>query len=184
MALLPSLRYGGGLEIANRSVAQQAFTATTRAQVVGSRIKIPTGGLIAGMRYKVKMNLAKTAAGTATSTFDVSVGLAGTVADTARVSFTKPAGTAAIDEGVVDIIVTVRSVSATGVLVGEFELRHNLAATGHAQVPVVALYAASSAFDNTGEDLYIALNLTTGASDVVTTEIVEAKLEGALPSGA
>lgn len=182
--LLPSMKYGTGLDMHNRSVAQQAFVAATRTQVTGSRIKIPAGGLLVGMRYKLKMNLTKTAAGVATSTFDISIGTAGTVADTARVSFTKPAGTAAIDEGIVEIFADVRVVSSTvGIVVGAFELRHNLAATGHAQTPVVNLYSTSASFDNTGEELYIATNLTTGAADVITTEIVEATLVAALPNG-
>lgn len=179
--ILPQVAYGHGQRQTNRSVAQQAFVAATRAQVIGSRIKVPTGGLQVGARYKVKMNLTKTAAGVATSTFDISLGLLGTIADTARVSFIKPAGTAAIDEGIVEILAVVRLVSATGIIVGEFELRHNGNTVGHAQVPVVDLYSTSAAFDNTGEELYIALNLTTGAADVVTAEVVDAELYQVLP---
>lgn len=174
--LFPGSQQGVGAVVRGSSTAQQAFAATTRAAVLGTILKVPPGGLKAGARYKAKFNIAKTAAGTATSTIDVSVGTLATGLNTARLSFTKPAGTAAIDEGVVEVDVLVRSVSASGVIAGEMTLGHNLAATGHAQVPFVALSAVSSAFDNTAEDLYIAVSMTTGAADVITTEIASAEL--------
>jgi hypothetical protein len=93
---------------------------------------VPQGGLKVGTRIAFKFNMTKTAAGTATSTFDISFGTLGTVADTARVSFTKPAGTAVADEAIVTIEAVVRSVSATGVVVGNFSMAHGLDITGHA----------------------------------------------------
>lgn len=175
MSLFPRVQYGNGQLTTDRSVAQQAVPATTRTQVIGTRVRVPTGGITAGGRYRARFNMTKTAAGVATSTVDISVGTTGTTADTARLSFTKPAGTAAIDEGMVDITAVFRTVSATGILVGEFELRHNGNTVGHAQVPVVTLYATSAAFDNTAEELYIATNLTTGAADAISIEVAEAE---------
>lgn len=175
--VLPGSQQGTGAVIRNSSTAQQAFTAATRAVVNGTVIKVPVGGLKAGARYKARFNVAKTAAGTATSTVDVAIGTLATGLNTARLSFTKPAGTAAADEGVIEVDVLIRSVSATGVIAGEMTMGHNLAATGHAQIPFVAVSAVSSAFDNTGDGLYIAVALTTGASDVVTSEIASASLE-------
>lgn len=173
----PGSQQGAGAVVRGVSTAQQAFTAATRAAVAGTILKVPPGGLKAGSRYRAKFNVAKTGAGTATSTVDVSVGPLATGLNTARLSFTKPAGTAVADEGVIEVDVLVRSVSATGVIAGEMTLIHNLAATGHAQIPVVAVSAVSAAFDNTAEDLYIAVSLTTGAADVVTAEVAVATLE-------
>lgn len=175
--IFPGSDQGSGATVRGSSVAQQAFTAATRAAVLGTILKVPPGGLKAGARYTARFNIAKTDAGTATSTVDVSVGPLATGLNTARLSFTKPAGTAVADEGVIDVDVLVRSVSATGVIAGEMTLGHNLAATGHAQIPFVAVSAVSSAFDNTAEDLYIAVSLTTGAADVVTAEVATATLE-------
>jgi hypothetical protein len=162
----------------NSSVAQQAFTAATRALVVGTAVRIPARGMRAGDRYWARFNIAKTGAGTATSTVDVAtVARDATVVvgnATARVSFTKPAGTAVADEGVIEVIVNVRTVAATGVLAGEMTMIHNLASTGHAVIPVVAVSTIGAAFDNS--DLgggYIVTALTTGAADVVTTEVAE-----------
>ncbi len=173
---IPGVDRGAKSRVVNRSVAQQAPAATVRTYLTGSSLAVPAGGLKVGAILRWKFNIAKTAAGTATSTLDIAVGTAGTTADTARVSFTKPAGTAAADEGLVEVQAVVRSVSATGVIAGTFTLGHNLAATGHAQIPFVAVTTISSGFDNSAEGLKIGLCLTTGASDAITIENLVAEL--------
>lgn len=169
---------GSGLVVRNRSVAAQSLTAATPAYITGSQLKVPDTGLKVGSKIRFSLSITKTAAGTATSTFSIVFGTAGTVADTARVSFTKPAGTAAADEGFVVIEATVRSVGAAGVVVGNFTLIHGLENTGHAVIPAVVLLTTSAGFDNDGTDLYIGLVVTTGASDVVTVNQIEAELIG------
>lgn len=181
--LLPGVQMAVGtptpsLTVRNGSVAQQAVGAAARTYLTGSALKIP-GGLKVGMRFRWRFNVAKTAAGTAASTFDIAVGAAGTTADTARVSFAKPAGTAVADEGVVTVDAVVRAVSNTaGKLVGEFVLVHNLAATGHATIPVVAVSTVSASFDNDDNDLYVGLCLTSGAADAITIEYLDAEVIG------
>lgn len=177
--LFPGSFQGSGVLVRNRSIAQQAPAATTATFITGSQLKAPPGGFKVGQKLRWTFNMAKTAAGTATSTLSIVFGTAGTVADTARVSFTKPAGTAAADEGYCIVEAVIRSVSATGVVVGEFVLLHNLAATGHAQIPCVVVNTISAGFDNTAEELYAGLVITTGASDVITIEMVNAELIGA-----
>src|SRR6185369_9894412 len=116
MALLPGVLMtsdAAGVIARNTSVAAQTPAATTRTQIVGSLLKVPQGGLKVGTIIKWRFNMTKTAAGTATSTFDISVGTTGTVTDTARVSFTKPAGTAVADDADCEVTCIVRSVSAT-----------------------------------------------------------------------
>ncbi len=109
---------GNGLS--NFSTVLQAPVATTRTYITGSTITVPPSGLKIGTCFRWTMNLTKTGAGTASSTFDIAFGTAGTTADTARVSFTKPAGTAVIDEGKVVIEAIVRGpLSASGIVVGE-----------------------------------------------------------------
>jgi hypothetical protein len=169
---------GLGTIVRNFSTSAQVLTAEVPTYITGSQLKVPPGGLKVGSKIRFRLGLAKTGAGTATSTFAIVFGTAGTVADTARVSFTKPAGTAVADEGFVTIEATVRSVSATGVVVGNFVLVHNLASTGHATVPVVTLVTTSSGFPTNAEDLYVGLVVTTGASDVVTVHQIESELVG------
>lgn len=166
----------GGLVFRNYSVAQQAVVAATLTYIVGSAIAIPQGAYLRpGSRFRWRWNMAKTAAGVAASTISIVFGTLGTTADTARVSFAKPAGTAAADEGWCEVNATVRVVSNTvGVVVGEFTLGHNLAATGHAQIPFVAVYTASGNFDNIVDGLIVGLVITTGAADAITIEQVQA----------
>ena len=181
--LLPGLKSeinpGVGLEVRNFSVAAQVPTDTTREQIVGSQLLVPPSGLKVGSKIKFVLDITKTAAGSAASVFDISFGTAGTIADTARVSFTKAAGTAAVDNGKIVIEAIVRNISSTaGVVVGQFTLTHNLAATGHSQLPTESVTTVSGSFDNAGQELFIGLNITMGASDAMTIQMVEASLTG------
>lgn len=179
--ILPGSGQSYSNEVRNFSIAQQAFVAATRTLMVGTDVKIPARGMRAGDRYTAKFNLTKTAAGVATSTFDIATVPAATALTvgnaTARVSFVKPAGTAAIDEGFVFIEATVRVVSATvGIIVGTFALTHVGNTVGHAQIPSVNLFATSGNFDNStlgGGAIVVAQ--TTGAADVIVTELAEAQ---------
>lgn len=162
--------------VANTSVTSQAPAATTRTYITGSGLTIPAGGLQIGSIFKFRFNMTKTAAGSASSTIDVAIGTAGTTADTAVLSFTKPAGTAAADEGFVTLDVIIRGpISASCIAVGEFQLTHNLAATGHAQIPCVVVNTVSSTFDATIAGLKIGVCLTSGASDAITIQQVTAE---------
>lgn len=158
------------------SAAAQTPAASTRTYLTGSVISVPTTKLQIGSMFRWTFNMTKTAAGTATSTFDIAVGTAGTTADTARVSFTKPAGTAAADEAWVTITAVLRGpLSASGVMVGQFEMTHNLSATGHAQIPVVVVNTVSSGFDVTTAGLKVGVCITSGASDAITIQFVTAE---------
>jgi len=158
----------------NFSTTSQVIT-TARTYITGSNIAIPAGALQVGSIFRWTFDVTKTAAGIAASTYDICFGTAGTTADTARVSFSKPAGTAAIDNGQVVIQAVCRGpVGASGVVAGHFNLTHNLAATGHAVIPVVDVTTVSSAFDIT-TPTNIGVCLTGGASDSVTLQLVIAE---------
>lgn len=170
--ILPgSLQGQGVIQRASPAIVAQLLVAATRTLINGTLIKAPAGGLKVGSQFRFKLAVTKTAAGVAASTYDIGFGAVATgvaATATARVSFTKPAGDATADEGIIEVVATVRSVSATGVVQGEFSLIHNLAATGHAAVPVVAVAAVSAGFDNSAEEIWIGLYATTGAADAIT----------------
>jgi hypothetical protein len=154
--------------ITNFSTAAQSPAAATRTYVTGSQIAI--GKLAIGSVLRWHFNMTKTAAGTAASTFDIAFGTAGTTADTAQVSFTKPAGTAVVDEGFVEIEAIVRGpLSASGIVAGEFKLIHNLSATGHATIPCVLVNTISAAF-NVTTPTYVGVCITSGAADAITIQ--------------
>jgi len=165
--------------IRNFSVTAQTPAAATRTYLTGSALAIPADGLKVGTKLSWTFNMTKTAAGAAASTFDIAFGTAGTTADTAQVSFVKPAGTAAADEAWVDIEARVQSVSATGVVVGEFAMTHNLSATGHATIPSVNVNTVSAGFDNRAVTLnpgFVGICLTSGAADAITVSFMDAEM--------
>ena len=179
--LLPGLKSeinpGAGLNVRNFSVASQALVATVAAYIAGTQLLVPSSGLKVGSKIRFVVDATKTAAGSAASTFAIVFGTAGDVTDTARVSFVKSAGTGAIDEGKFVIEAIVRSVSTTGVVVGVFTGTHRLAVTGHSVLPMQET-TISGTFDNSGQELFIGLVITTGASDVVTIQYAEGELSG------
>lgn len=161
----------------NFSSGAQTPTAATRTYIQGSRFALGSRKLAIGTSFHWCFNLTKTAAGVAASTFDIAVGTTGTVADAARVSFTKPAGTAAADEGWVDIFATVRGpLSTQGIMVGQFILAHNGNNVGHAVIPVVVVNTISAAFDVSPINLNVGVCITSGAADAITIQIVQAQM--------
>jgi len=176
--LVSEIDPGNGLVVRNFSVVAQVIATASRDFVDGSQLLVPASGLKVGSRIRFVLDLTKTAAGTASAVFDIAFGTAGTVADTARVSFTKIAGTAVVDTARVVIEAVVRSVGSAGVVVGQFQLVHNLSATGFSTLPAASLVTISAGFANDGQELFIGLNITTGAADVWTVQKVEASLSG------
>lgn len=163
----------------NYSTAAQTPSATTRTYIAGSSIVAPVAGKFKiGSTFRWRIQLTKTAAGTASSTFDICFGTAGTTSDTARVSFTKKAGTGVADTGFVEIMCTIRGpLSASCVAVGTFALVHDLNSTGHATTANVVVNTVSSAFDITAATT-VGVCITSGASDAITIQQVIAEGSG------
>lgn len=156
----------------NISTAAQVLPAAVRTYIAGTNIKIGSIKMQVGTMFRWYITITKTAAGVAASTFDIAIGVAGTTADTARISFTKPAGTAAVDEGLIEIKCIVRSIGAAGVLVGNFMMTHNGNTVGHAIIPAVVVTTVSAGFDNTVANLQVGICATTGAADAITVQMV------------
>ena len=171
----------------NTAVAPQALTAATAAIIAGSDVVIPDCGLRVGSIYNVDFAINKDANGTATSTYTVGIlpadGAQAPAQVLAVLSFTKPAGTAVADVGVVSISVGFLTIGAAvaeaGSVAGTFQMTHNLAATGHAQIPTVVLAGADTTtatiLANRGGDKLVTV-ATTGAADVSSVLGVEAAL--------
>lgn len=172
------VRFGTGISqrfIVDTAVAAQAPIAATRTYLTGSQIAFPAGALAVGTIFRWKFDATKTGAGVASSTIDIAIGTAGTTADAASLSFTKPAGTAAVDEAWFDIEVVVKTLSATvGVVSGVMRMVHNLSATGHAQIPVVVVQNTFSTL-NTTTAAFAGVCITTGAADAITINQVSAE---------
>lgn len=161
----------------NFSTASQAPAAATRTYIAGSALAVPTGKLQIGSCFRWTFDLTKTAAGVAASTYDICFGTTGTTADAARVSFTKPAGTAAVDTAIVQITAICRGpLSASGIVAGNFSLVKNAAEiAGHCATPSVNLTTVSGAFDVTVANLIAGVCITSGAADALTIQMVMAE---------
>lgn len=166
-------------EVGNYSTVAQSIAAATRTYIDGSGIWLfGIGKVKVGTKFCWKFNMTKTAAGSAASTIDIAVGTSGTTADTAICSFTKPAGTAAADEGFVEINAIIRGpLSGAGIMVAELTMMHNLAATGHMTIPIACVNSVSSGFDVTVSALFFGICLTSGASDAITIQQVSAQAD-------
>lgn len=107
----------------------------------------------------------KTAAGTATPTYNIRFGTAGTTADTARITLTGPAQTAATDTATIYITCIIRGpIGASCVVHGEVDLHHNSATTGFANVNHYVGETTSASFDITPTGTRIGLSINPGAS--------------------
>jgi hypothetical protein len=155
--------------LSNASVASQTINAATTAQLAGSLLAVPPGGLRIGTVFRFTVSVTKTAAGTVTNTFDFRLGTLGTASDPSICSFVIPAGTAVADSGIITVTVTIRGpLSASCVAQGALGLIHNLAATGLATTPCGTVNVTSGVFTATTANLKASLSCTTGASTVLT----------------
>lgn len=158
----------------NASTADQSIGASTTAYLTNSNINIPASGVHAGSTFTWRVTMSKTAAGTVANTFDVRFGTNGTTSDASRCSFTQGTQTVVADTAVVDITVTVRSVSATGVIACNYRMTHNLATTGFDNtLQTKTTNVTSGTFDDTVANSIIGLSYTTGASYSITVQQVQ-----------
>jgi hypothetical protein len=149
----------------NAAVAAQGAGFASDTYVTGSNILIPSFGLQTKTVFRWTISASKTAAGVATPVYTIRTGANASTADTSRLVLTGPAQTAAVDTAVIELTVTVRTVSATGVIQGTVSLAHNLAATGFANNASAIVEGTSAGFDNSAlGGLYIGLSVNGGAS--------------------
>jgi hypothetical protein len=159
----------------NQSTAAQGAGFATDTYLTGSSIAT-AGRLKIGSRYRLRFDVSKTAAGTATPVIIVRFGTNGTTADTARLTFTFLAGTAAADIGTFDIFVTFRVVGASAVMQGQAQCNHRLSTTGLQNQPGTTLQVTSAAFDSSAANAIIGVSVNGGTSAAWTVQLVQAEL--------
>lgn len=148
----------------NHATAQQTgFAADT--YLTGSAITVPSFGMQVGQLYQWVVGVEKTAAGTGAITVTVRLGTNGTTADTSRAALAQTvAQTATASVTTFNVYVFVRTVSASGVLVAQFDVGGNSGTTtGWGDGDRIV----SSTFDNSavgGQFLGLSLNGNTSAS--------------------
>lgn len=168
----------GGLK--NVSVADQSIGASTTAYITGSGILLPaSGSLIAGMVLRWRLQVAKTAASTATQTVAVRFGTGQSTSDTARNSVTLDTETAAADEAIYEILATIRGpITSSCIVEATVMVNDNLSTTGFSNTARKAQIrqVTSAAFDITPAGTYAGLSIATGASHALTVRQCHAEL--------
>jgi hypothetical protein len=159
----------------NWSTADQAPAAATDTYLTGSGILIPSIGMPIGSKITWTIAANKTAAGVAAASWNVRIGAAQSTADTSRLNIVQGAQSAAADQGIFQVVLTVRSVGALGVIRGDLAVSgHHAAATGFGN----GAGAVSVGFDNTAAAIngqYIGLSVDTGAAAAWTVTQVQAE---------
>lgn len=159
-------RNDAGTFLGDQSASITSQIASHSADTYYKGLQLPSFSMQAGMVFEWYFPVTKTA-GTATPIYTIRIGANQTTADAARLTITGPAQTAVADTGFVRVMVTCRSVGASGVLQGMAWLQHNLAATGLANTPAgfSLVEATSAGFDNTAlQGQYIGLSVNPGTS--------------------
>lgn len=147
--------------------ADQTLTASTANVIGGSLFQLPTANLKVGSRFRWVLNLAKTAAGTATWTVAIKYGTAGTNADAAIATWTSNTNTAAIDQANLTIEAAVVSLGAAATANCVAFYSNTLTnITGLGNIPHIP--PSTATFDSTAANPFLHVDVTPGASAVMT----------------
>jgi hypothetical protein len=163
----------------NQSLASQGPGFASDTYLTGSSIAVPQGALRAGTRYRVRLDVRKTAAGTASPVFTLRFGTAGGLADAALGALTFPVQTAVVDDGRFDVDVTFRSTGTGTAAVVQIvgSMTHSLASTGLANSPGPVRRATSAGFNSEQAGAVIGLSINGGTLAAWTVSLVQASLE-------
>lgn len=152
-------------------VASQSIV-TSDTYLTKSEIQIPASGMQVGQLYEWHIIVTKNATGTSAPVFTVRTGTNASTADTSRLVLTGAAATAATGGGVIIVSVQVRTVSASGVIVGNFVVPQLSFGAGQQTT------AVSGTFDNTAlQGQYLDLSVNPGAA-TYTVDAVKGFLLG------
>lgn len=164
--------YGAPLS-RNWSTASQGAGFATDTYITNSGLLIPSCGLQVGQMFRWTITLSKTAAGTATPIVQIRLGTNQSTADTSLITLTGQAATAAIAGGIMSVVALIRTVSASGVLVGSFGFASGILGLGG------GIDGVSGSVDLTGRaGQYMGVSYNGGASAVITLTGVQAELIG------
>lgn len=153
------------------AAAAQGPGFSSDTYVTGSRIVIPQTRMQAGVVYRCRLVITKTAAGVATPVFNVRVGAAGSTADTSRLTYTGVAQTAVIDTAYLEVQCTFRVVGASAILASWLRFDHDLASTGFANATRgFQGQSVSTAFDSTAANTGIGVSINGGTSAAWTIQ--------------
>lgn len=106
-----------GITNGNTALQSQVVVSGTSYYITGSNLNLPAtlkSGMVVGTRFRWRVAMAKTAAGTGAFAIEIRRGTNGTTADTADVSQSVGTQTAVVDSMTVDVEMVVTTTGATG----------------------------------------------------------------------
>jgi hypothetical protein len=158
------------------ATATQAIAAAD-TYVTDSRLLLPASARQqAGMFYRARLILTKTAAGTAAATITFRTGTAGTTGDTSRATLATVGPTAVVDTACLDILATFRAVGASAIISTWLKLDHDLAATGFGNRAMFQSQTTSATFDSTTASLGMGVSIAAGTSSAWTLQACTAEI--------
>lgn len=171
---------GGSTAAQNNGFASDTYLAGSMKPFDPARLQAASG---ACSFYRLRFEVVKTAAGTATAVMVFRVGTAGSTADTTRLTFTFPsAQTAAVDNMVCELMVNFRAIGASCVMAGTLSLIRSNTTTGFlstSATPLTLIKVTSSSFDITAQSK-MGLSINGGTSASWTISTVQSELLGLL----
>jgi len=157
-------------ELSNGNTSAQSSTFASDTYVTGSNITVGANNWKAGGVYHFTCDLTKTAAGTAAMTLNVRAGT-GVVGDTSLAQITYPAGTAAVDVGLIDLTLVIRTIGSSGTGGVKVLSTHNGTSAGlwntGSIATVISATSASSFNTTTATTIGVSINGGTSFSGTI-----------------
>lgn len=148
-------------------------TGSVDVYVANSGIVVPAIGLQVGMLFRWYLQLVKsTVAGTAAPTYIIRAGT-GVLGDTALLTLTGIAQTAVAGGGVVMVMAQVRTIGASAVITGNFNISNVTMGAGQTTTAVSGTFNSTT---TTAPGQLIGLSVNPGASCVYTIDSVRGEL--------
>ena len=158
----------------NSNTAQQTGFATD-TYVTGSNITFTAGSWAVGGFYHCVVEMSKTAVGTATPIVTVRTGTTGTTSDSSTAVYTMTAGTAAVDDVVIDVYVNIRTLGSLGATASAVKVVTNGGGMIGGTTQWTAVKSASSGTIDTTTATNIGVSFNGGTSFQGTCRIVQAE---------
>lgn len=150
----------------------QAITAATDTYITGSAITIPQSRVQVGTRWRIALEMSKTAASTATPVVNIRYGTAGTVADSSKTASTLGAQTAVAGSAYWEWWGVFTAVGASAVMKITRRLVHDPGFGAAGQ----STFVTTATFDSSPAGSKVGISINTGTSAVWTVNMVETEL--------
>mgnify|MGYP000163832077 CR=1 FL=1 len=166
----------------NAATAAQT-PAASDVYIINSNILIPSFSMQAKSIFRWQISASKTGAGTAAPVYTFRIGTGLSTSDTSRLALTGPAQTAIADIATLNLLITCRSVGASGVIQGTAWWDHRGTAAsstigvGFANDGTGHVEGTSAGFDNSalgGSSIGLSINSGASAAWTITQVIAEA----------